>query len=1085
MTTLQRSPTTARPGDAAGTVSVSGRLTLIAYVGLAGALTIAYFSLPGQHMALWAWLGLSSAAAIVVGIRRNRPERSLPWYLLAAAVLTFTAGDLTYNLLTLVLHQNNPFPSVADGFYLAMYPLLPAALALFIRSRTQSADRSSLIDALIISTGLGLLSWTYLIQPFVMSDELTWLQKVVSVAYPLGDVLLLAMVARLLSDGGFRCRSLQLLTFAALGLLTADVLYGLIQLNGEWAVGGPVDAGWVLFYVLLGAAALHPSMVQMTRPLPPKPVRIGRARLLLIAVVSLVAPVDAIVQVALGHGQASIVHSVFSAVIFVLVFLRMSGVVHAHRQGLEREKTLRSVGAALVGAGNEKQVAEAVRTALIRLGSNQPALGVSIAILEGSELRRIETGARAPLAALGAEAVRALSGFSPAVVEEEKSLAVLLPGPRTTGSTALVLPLRSVDELIGAMVVFGDARQLTLMQDALEALGFKAALALQRIALAHEINRRASEAHFRSLIQNASDVILVVGDDNTITYQTPSVVTVLGYELSDLAGGALDRLVHPDDLARSLATLDRMRQPGSDRGIQADWRLRCADGRWIDAEVVCGNLLEDADVRGLVLTIRDVTERRELEAELRHRAFHDSLTSLANRGLLADRLEHAMRRAARLNELVVVLFIDLDDFKVINDTRGHAVGDEVLQRVAAILDRSVRPGDTAARLGGDEFALLVEEAGSMAEGEALAARVLSELQEPMELTGGSLFVRASIGIASSAQTTTTRATDASELLQLADLALYDAKTSSKGGYRVFREALRTDVVDRMERQHRLQEALDCGQFRIAYQPIVDLASAKLLGVEALVRWDDPGRGVVAPDQFIPDAEESGLIVPLGAWVMHQAIRQAHEWQQASPEQQGFRVNINVSARQFLEPGFVRLVSQLLAEYPLTRRTLVLELTESMLIEDDGVAGILREISELGVVFALDDFGTGYSALGYLRRFPIDILKLDKTFIDDLVDSSDSSALVEAIIHLAETLELDLIVEGIEEAEQSRKLLTMGCHFGQGFLFGRASSPADIEQMFQDQDQDQLGGSVTRIPTAYTRPEPRDASDLEDVRVWRA
>ena len=343
------------------------RATLVSFLVWAAGLTIAYFSLPGLHTMLWASLGLSSVVAIVIGVRRNRPERPLPWYLLAGAITTFAAGDLAYNVLTQMLHQDNPFPSFADGFYLAMYPLCATALALFIRSRTPSADRSSLIDALIITAGLGLLSWTYLIEPFVRDGELTWQQKLISVAYPLGDVLLLSMMARLLSAGGFRSRSLQMLACAALGLLTADVLYGLTQLNGSWAVGGPVDLGWVLFYVLLGAAALHPSMRQMTRPLPPKPVDIGRARLLLIATASLIAPGDAIIQMELGHDGGGIVHAGFSAVLFGLVMSRMSGVVHAHRQGLARERTLGTAGAALVAANDERLVAAAARTALSRL----------------------------------------------------------------------------------------------------------------------------------------------------------------------------------------------------------------------------------------------------------------------------------------------------------------------------------------------------------------------------------------------------------------------------------------------------------------------------------------------------------------------------------------------------------------------------------------------------------------------------------------------------------------------------------------------------------------------------------------------
>jgi PAS domain-containing protein len=513
---------------------------MVSYLVWAAGLTIAYFSLPGLHIVLWASLGLSSVVAILIGVRRNRPERPLAWYLLAAGVTMFAAGDFTYNILTLVLHQNNPFPSLADGFYLAMYPLCATALALFIRSRTPSADRSSLIDALIITTGLGLLSWIYLIEPFVRNGALTWQQKVISVAYPLGDVLLLAMLARLLTAGGFHNRSLQMLTCATLGLLSADVMYGLIQLNGTWAVGGPVDGGWVLFYVLLGAAALHPSMGQMTRPLPPKPVDISRARLLLIAAASLIAPGDSIIQVELGHNQARVVHSVFSALLFGLVMTRMSGVVRAHQQGIARERTLGTAGAALVAASDELLVAEAARTALSRLASGQPELGVALALFDGGEFRSIDSAVRAPLAALETTAVRALSGFGPALVEAT-TVAMLLPVPVPPGSTALVLPLRSADSLIAALLVSGDARQLIFMQDAIQALGSQVALALQRIALAHQIHQRASEAHFRSLIQNASDVILVVGADNKITYQTPSVTSVLGYQTSDLERARIGR----------------------------------------------------------------------------------------------------------------------------------------------------------------------------------------------------------------------------------------------------------------------------------------------------------------------------------------------------------------------------------------------------------------------------------------------------------------------------------------------------------------------------------------------------------------
>ncbi len=1041
------------------TSGLSQRWPLVLYLLWAAGLTIAYFTTPGRSTPLWAGLGLSSVLAILVGVRRNRPDQPLPWYLLAAALTTFAAGDLLYNVLTSVLHQDNPFPSYADVFNLAMYPLCATALYTFIRSRTPWADRSSMLDALIITVGLGLLSWIYLIEPSVRNGEITLVHKLVSVAYPLGDVLLLALLAGLLCAGGFRTRSLQMLTVASAGLLIADVTYGLIQLNGTWPIGGPVDGGWVLFYVLLGAAALDPSMAELTRPLPPKRADIGRIRLLLIAAASLVAPVDAIVQVLLGHDHADMLHPGASAVLFALVMTRIWGVVHGQQQGMARERTLRAAGAALVAASDEGLVAEAVRAALCQLTPGQSELGLGVALFEGNEFRSIESGVRAPMSSFEPETVGALKGFDPALVDAA-SVATLFPGPVPTGSTALVLPLRSGESLMGVVLVAGDPRRLVLMQDPIQALSFKVALSLQRIALAQQVRLRASEAHFRSLIQNASDVILVVGDDNLIAYQTPSVTRVLGYHASALAGRPIEHLLDPGDRARSMSMLDRMRRYGVHRDTKADWRLLCEDGRWIDAEVVCSNLLDDPDVKGLVLTIRDVTERRDMERELKHRAFHDSLTSLANRVLFVDRLQHALRRGARLSTLVAVMFLDVDEFKGINDTRGHAFGDMVLKRVAKILATSIRSGDSAARLGGDEFALLVEGASTPDELEALAGRIQKQLREPMELDGEKISVRVSIGIA-----TSENSTDASELLKLADLALYETKASFKGGFRFFRDALRADLVDRTSRHEHLRLAINDEQFGLAYQPIVHLESLRIVGFEALVRWEDPVRGVIPPGDFIADAEESGLIVPLGEWVLRHAVEQAHAWQQAYPMDPPLRMSVNVSARQFREPGFAATVSDALARHPIIERTLVLELTESLLIEDDGVAEILTEIGAMGVLFALDDFGTGYSALGYLRHFPIHILKLDKSFVDDLETPSDHGPMIEAIIQVAKTLELGLVVEGIESAEQSQKLIALGCQLGQGFLYSRPEVAADIESRLIEQVL--LAGAVT--PASARRP----------------
>jgi hypothetical protein len=429
------------------------------YLTWASGLTIAYLSAPSRTMLLWAALGLSSMLALVVGMRRYRPERRLPWYLLAAAVTSFAAGDLVDNLLTPVLHQSNAFISAADLFHLAMYPLCAAALALFIRSRTPWADLSSLLDALIITVGVGLLSWVYLIEPFVHSAQLTWPQKLIWAAYPLGDVLLLALLARLLSDGGFQVLSLRLLPFATAGLLTADVVYSLTRLGGTLAADGRGDGGWLLFYVLLGATALHPSMAEMTVPLPPKRLGIGRTRLLLIAAASLVAPVDGVVQ-QLRNGHGGALHLGVSAVLFGLVIARMLGVVRAQQQGIAREATFRDADTALVAAVDEALVAKAVRTTLSRLTVGQPRLEVAVALFAGTAIYSIESEARVELSSLKFEAVRALKGFDSALVDAA-TLAVLLPGQVSPGSTALVQPLRSADSLIGAVLVVLAVAQLS------------------------------------------------------------------------------------------------------------------------------------------------------------------------------------------------------------------------------------------------------------------------------------------------------------------------------------------------------------------------------------------------------------------------------------------------------------------------------------------------------------------------------------------------------------------------------------------------------------------------------------------------
>jgi diguanylate cyclase (GGDEF)-like protein len=383
--------------------------------------------------------------------------------------------------------------------------------------------------------------------------------------------------------------------------------------------------------------------------------------------------------------------------------------------------------------------------------------------------------------------------------------------------------------------------------------------------------------------------------------------------------------------------------------------------------------------------------------------------------------------------VVGVLFIDLDDFKVVNDTLGHAVGDELLKAVAQRISGALRADDTAARLGGDEFAALIENVQDPGAVEETAERILNALAEPVMVDGGALHAVASIGI-----TTTPEADNAAELLRQADLALYVAKGAGKNQWRRYQTHLHEAMVERLELRSALEHAVNEGHFLLQYQPIVDLATDEAVGFEALVRWAHPVRGIIAPDQFIEVAEESGLIVPMGRWVLDQALHTVAQWRRALPRAHQPYVSVNVSVRQFRQAGFVEHVKQALEYVGVPARALMLEITETLLVRDDEqIWADLAELRELGVRIAIDDFGTGYSSLGYLRQRPIDVLKIDKTFIDDMVGSQQQLTLVSGIVSLAQNLELTVIAEGIEDATHRDLLARMGCPFGQGYFY---SSP---------------------------------------------
>jgi diguanylate cyclase (GGDEF)-like protein/PAS domain S-box-containing protein len=554
---------------------------------------------------------------------------------------------------------------------------------------------------------------------------------------------------------------------------------------------------------------------------------------------------------------------------------------------------------------------------------------------------------------------------------------------------------------------------------------------------------RDAEERYRTLIETipVASYTYVVRDGATTRFMSPQIEAMLGYPVSAWDGGPEFRasIVHPDDRAYVAAEIERTDRTGEPYAVECRYLHRDGHIVWVRNEAVL--VRRDADGADYWQgVISDITERKTLEAALAHQALHDALTDLPNRALLLDRAQQAIARARRDQRGVALLFLDLDNFKIVNDSLGHAAGDRLLVLVAGMLRACVRESDTVARLGGDEFVALLDGVADAAEAEAVCARIQEALGAPLKLGRARIGVTASIGVVISAD----GHTHPEHLLRDADIAMYRAKASGKQRHVVFAPQMRLAATQRWQQELDLRRAIERDELELHFQPKVELHSGRTVGVEALARWRHPERGLVPPADFIPLAEETGLIVPLGRWALREACRQTQLWNEGRLANDALTVSVNLSPRQFRDPRLAHDVSAALESSGLSPALLTIEITESVAMDDaELTAATLATLQRVGVSISIDDFGTGYSSLAHLKRFPVDTLKIDRSFVDGLGVEQEDTAIVSATIRLAHALGIKVIAEGVETPEQAEVLRELGCDRAQGFWFGRPVPFAEL------------------------------------------
>ncbi len=1141
-----------------------------------------FFLGPTYRRILTEIVGVAGTALTFVRSRHLPPRQRRPWLALSLAGTFFLLGGLVRFALGSTSSGAYAYPSLADPFFFLSYLGLIAAVILLVRLRTGSYRQTAMnLDATIVAAAIAVSEWCIAFGPYVHDASIPTGQRVTSMLYAAVMIVLAGASIRLSVGPGFRNPAFWLLTLGMGITLVADTTASLAT-AGMADPSIPQTLGPFIFGFWV-AAALHPESHRLTETPPMVEERLSKGRLVMLGAALLLLPSVTVWQFRQPRGVDVSVIVVGWITLSLLVLMRLADLVRTKERTAHNEAILRRANAHLATAHDRFEMKDGAMAAVVELLEGVEQFTAFIGIMRGTGyLEVVRTagvsahryrGLRVPREELFWP-LRLELGTPSGSLPGDHSY-VLPPDTDTYGPGAhhvLLVPLVSLRELRGSIIVTSPKLVHAATRQALEQLASTFALALESASLVEDLHRQQNERRFRALVENSSDIVVVADPDGIVTfaspacrrvlgidaekvvglhavdlvdptdrafaqevlnravaeggtqldpievriphrdgsylwfevrvrdlsadpevggtvinarditerkraeaeiarrearfralvqhssdivavldecgclsYVSPAVVETLGYEPDELEGtSVLDLLDSPERLlverrSEELEADSRLEASGTFEAASLELQVRHKDGSTRFFDVTITDLRKQAAIGGVVLNARDVTVRKALEHDLRHQALHDSLTGLGNRAMFLHHVREALDRRDP-DQCVGVLFIDIDDFKTVNDSLGHAVGDEILVRVADRLKTCLHHADVAARLGGDEFAILVRSPYGAEEITKLAERVLTALRSPFVVQQRDFTLAASVGIAFQDPDST-----AELLLRNADMAMYLAKERGKDRYEIFKDDMHATVFERLVLKADLAAGIEGNQLHLCYQPIVSLQTGRITGVEALVRWNHPTRGPLSPAQFVALAEDTGLILPLGQWVLEEACRQLRSWQLRLPPKASLTMSVNLSVRQLVRDDVVNQIAETIHQFQLDPSTITMELTETMLMEDIELSRRrLEELKTLGVSLAVDDFGTGYSSLGYVQQYPIDIIKIDRSFVDGLGErASNDTVVVQTMIEMAQRLGVHIVAEGIEDVAQLRVLQSLGCDLGQGYYF---SKPVEADRI---------------------------------------